>query len=211
MDLENLKKLMIEMAQVVKKELDYSLSLFIDNNGDNTLVIDPKVTDKYEREIEEKCLNIILRERPFANDLRLVTGYFKVCEDFERLGDHAEDIEWCLKNINKYNDYLKNTTLKLMIEETIKMYSKAINSLIYNDINLASDVINSDDEIDSLYLKVLEELPILKTTHKYLNDDFLIYYTLVAKYIERIADHSTNIAEWAIYINTGFYKDIDII
>lgn len=210
MDLESLKKKMLEMAILVKNQLDYSLSLFLkDDISDDE--IDPKLSDKYEREVEEICLNIILRERPFANDLRLVTGYFKASEDLERLGDHAEDIEWCLKNINKYNDFLKNSTLKEMIEDTIKMYSDAIFSLVNEDAELAEKVIKYDDVIDNLYLKVLGELPTLKANNKFLNDDFLIYYTLVAKYIERIADHSSNLAEWAIYIKTGFYKDMNII
>lgn len=210
MELESLKKKMLEMAILVKNQLDYSLSLFLkDDISDDE--IDPKLSDKYEREVEEICLNIILRERPFANDLRLVTGYFKASEDLERLGDHAEDIEWCLKNINKYNDFLKNSTLKEMIEDTIKMYSDAIFSLVNEDAELAEKVIKYDDVIDNLYLKVLGELPTLKANNKFLNDDFLIYYTLVAKYIERIADHSSNLAEWAIYIKTGFYKDMNII
>lgn len=210
MDLESLKKKMLEMAILVKNQLDYSLSLFLkDDISDDE--IDPKLSDKYEREVEEICLNIILRERPFANDLRLVTGYFKASEDLERLGDHAEDIEWCLKNINKYNDFLKNSTLKEMIEDTIKMYSDAIFSLVNEDAELAEKVIKYDDVIDNLYLKVLGELPTLKANNKFLNDDFLIYYTLVAKYIERIADHSSNLAEWTIYIKTGFYKDMNII
>lgn len=210
MNLENLKIEMLEMANKAKSQLNYAFSLYFDDEVDKNYKIDPSIIDQFERKIEEECLNIILRERPFASDLRIVTGYFKVCEDIERLGDHSEDIEWCSKNLVSEHDALKIEDLNNMIIEAKSMVENSLKALFNGDVELANEVINHDDIIDKLYLKVLSLLPSLKKENK-LNDNFLIYYTLVAKYVERIADHASNIAEWAVYIKNGYYKDMNIL
>ena len=90
------------------------------------------------------------------------------------------------------------------------MVADSYEAFINNDDKLATDVINRDDEVDALYLKVLDEIPLKKDKNN-LDDNFIIYATLLAKYAERIADHASNIAEWVVYIKNGYYKDKVII
>ena len=96
-----------------------------------------------------------------------------------------------------------------MIEISFNMVKDAYNGLLKNDDKLALRVLKTDDAVDDLYLKVLNELSILK--EKLANNDYFIYMTLIAKYVERLADHASNIAEWVIYIKSGYYKDEVII
>lgn len=155
--------------------------------------------------IEKDCLNIILRERPFANDLRKITGIFKMVDDIERLGDHSEDIAWCINNLKSVYDLrLELDSFNDMIYVAFNMVKSSYEALVKNDNELASKVLKMDDQVDKLYLDVLNELTNIKEKEK--ENTFVIYMTLLAKYIERIADHASNISEWVIYIKTGFYK-----
>ena len=93
-----------------------------------------------------------------------------------------------------------------MVLKTQKIVTLAIESFIKKDIKIAEMVIHGDDEVDEIYSKTIDDL----INDKNDNKDWLafaIYTTLVVKYIERIADHAVNIAEWVIYIINGFHKD----
>lgn len=212
MNIQTLDLKIIEMCKKVKESLEYAFSFYLKNNTtrDESIIDDSKI-DELEREIEEICLTNILKERPFATDLRKITGYFKVSEDLERLGDHAEDIEWCNKILETINEEHHLKVLDKMVNKALIMMNDSISSLLNEDEELAKKVIESDDEIDKLYLEFLSTLPFYKSKYNETDDKFLIYYTLIAKYVERIADHSSNIAEWAIYIKRGYYKDRNII
>lgn len=96
-----------------------------------------------------------------------------------------------------------------MINVSLSMVTDAYYSLVKEDVKLAANVLKSDDLVDTLYLKVLEELQPINNSN--LDSNFIVFSTLIAKYIERIADHASNIAEWAIYIKSGYYKDEVII
>ena len=201
----------IKMFDLTIKYLEDSFSCFFNDDGfeENENEINDDVIDKSLIKIEKRCLNIILRERPFATDLRKITGIFKLVDDIERLGDHSEDIAWCIKNIRKSTrNKVETKSLLEMINVSLRMVSDSYQALVKLDELKAINVLKTDDVVDTLYLKVLEELSPLNKTK---NNDHVIYMTLIAKYIERIADHASNIAEWAIYIKSGYYKDEVII
>lgn len=203
----------IKMYDLTIEFLRSSLSYFIDEeeNVKGETKINDDLVDRSLIEIEKTCLNIILRERPFALDLRRVTGIFKLVDDIERLGDHSEDIAWCVSNLKKaqIKPNVKSKYLLEMIEISFNTVKDAYTGLLKNDDKLALRVLKTDDLVDDLYLKVLNELSILK--EKLANNDYFIYMTLIAKYVERLADHASNIAEWVIYIKSGYYKDEVII
>ena len=199
----------IKMFDLTIKYLNDSFSYFF-NDADEVKKekeINDDLIDESLIKIEKQCLNIILRERPFARDLRKITGIFKLVDDIERLGDHSEDVCWCVMNLKKESKHQIHTkSLFKMINVSLNMVFDAYQSLVKEDVTLANNVLRSDDLVDSLYLKVLEELK--PNTVLEGNSSYIIYSTLVAKYIERIADHASNIAEWAIYIKSGYYKDL---
>ncbi len=200
----------IKMFELTIKYLKDSGDILLNNRVINVPNIDDEKINSFERDIEEECLLIILRERPFAIDLRKVTGIFKLVEDIERLSDHALDLVWTTTNLLKYSEFTKFDDLRKMLNLSFKMVTDSYESFVNNDEKLATDIINRDDEIDALYLKVLDEIPLKKDSNK-LDDNYIIYATLLAKYLERIADHASNIAEWVVYIKSGYYKDKVII
>lgn len=201
---------MLTMFEITINFLKEAGDVYLNNMVVNVPKINDDEIDRLERNIEEECLLIILKERPFASDLRKVSGIFKMVEDVERLGDHAEDLVWTTTNLLKYNENTKITTLQNMIKVALGMVDDSYKAFATNDDALAKSVISKDDIVDSLYLEVLKELPIKKDENN-LKDDFIIYATLLTKYIERIADHASNIADWAVYIKSGYYKDEVII
>lgn len=201
----------IKMFDLTIRYLNDSFSYFFSEKEyeEKNKEINDDIIDTSLIKIEKNCLNIILRERPFAIDLRRITGVFKLVDDIERLGDHSEDIAWCVKNLKNSVKYpIQNKSLLEMINVSLNMVTDAYHSLVKEDINLANKVLKNDDVVDALYLKVLDEL---KPNDQENDNNFVIYSTLIAKYIERIADHASNIAEWAIYIKSGYYKDEVII
>lgn len=200
----------IKMFDLAKYYLEIAFQSY-NSSSDSSIEIDDDVIDKYEREIEELCLSIILKERPFASDLRIVTGIFKLCEDIERLSDHSEDIYWCVSNLRKSSPlFYKINTLDAMIESAFDMLNGAYDSFVKSDDKIAIDVLKKDDIVDALYLEVLDKISELSNKEDNKSNS-IIYLTLIAKYVERIADHASNIAEWALYIKSGYYKDKMII
>ncbi len=203
-EIENLKQMLLKMGDVVVDNIDISLNNYL---GKTDEIVNDDVVDKFERLIEEMCLTILLRERPYASDLKQVTGILKLVTDLERIGDHAEDI---VTFSNKLKEVKVRTKHLEAIDELAKfvidMLKKSINAYINSDVKLAQSIIDSDDYVDNKYDEIVESLGHPENEEEgYL--PFAIYSTLVVKYLERIADHSVNIAEWVIYIVSGFYKD----
>ncbi len=208
-EIEHLNSLILQMAGVVEKNLFYAFDVYLnyDNNKYYHAVDDDKV-NAYERWIEADALHIMLKEKLYASDLRVVTGIMSMVQDMERLGDHAKDIlEFSLKVKNANKDQKE---IKELVEFVIQMVKDSVKSHIEKNESLARDVILRDDHVDEAYAKLIDEL-IHQDQDKENTSEYAIYTALVVKYIERIADHATNIAEWVIYIMTGFYKDKQVI
>ena len=204
-EIEHLNQMIIRMSEQVMENLRLSIELYHEYDEEKANLINDDVVDLHERLIDEMCLNIMLKERPYASDLRRVTGILKLVTDLERLGDHAEDLATFAKRIAKV-DHQDCETLNQMVEKTFVMVKNALTAYINQDTQLAESIIQEDDVIDNLYEIALEKI-IKHLDNKEYANDFSIYTTLVVKYIERIADHAVNIAEWVIYIVSGYHKD----
>ena len=206
--LEYLENSMMHMADSVVKNLELAFDAYL-NYSDKEYPVNDDIVDNLERMIEGECMHLLLTERPFARDLRKVSGILKLISDLERLGDHAEDVlEFALKlkNTEKHT----NDEINQIVEITLNMVKDSIDSYIKQDINLAQTVIDRDDIIDKMYAELIDNL-IKMLNEGTCSSAFAVYTTLVVKYIERIADHAVNIAEWVIYIISGFHKDKKII
>ncbi len=198
-EMDNLNRVLLKMADVVKKNIADAFSAYEDES--NCTFINDDIVDEYERLIEEMCLDILIKERPYSRDLRLVSGILKLVSDLERIGDHAEDVmEFTLKLKNE--EEKPCIEVKEMVAITLQMVNDAMNCYVGMDVELANDVIQRDDIIDRMYEEAVQRLIVKDSTRSY-----AINTTLVVKYIERIADHAVNIAEWVIYMVNGFHKD----
>lgn len=157
--------------------------------------------DEKEREIEHKCMKLLLLQQPVAQDLRNVSAALKMISDLERIGDQALDIDELVPYVEKMDQ--KNLELILsMAEHCQKMLSESIVAFTGGDIMLAGTVIAEDDIVDSLYVAQKQQLiHLFETGHP--DAQAGLDLLIIAKYMERIADHCTNVAEWAIYSVEG--------
>ncbi len=209
-EITSLDDVVRKMAGQVEANLKYSSSVYLNYNPK---VFYPEVDDAkvnaFEREVEARCLRTLLKERLFASDMRKVTGLLYMVQDLERLGDHAQDLlEFSLKL--KDGTGKDNFGVVNLMGFVIKMVNDSVSSYIARDASSAKEVIDRDDYVDKEYLDIIGKL-IKADKEKTISSEFAIYTTLVVKYLERIADHATNVAEWVIYILTGFYKDAQIV
>lgn len=204
-EMESLNQLVLKMSDAVVANITEAINYYLEKC--DHVEINDDLIDQYERLVEEMCVNILLKERPFAKDLKEVTGVLKLVSDLERIGDHAEDIyDFATKLIGYKEKEEKNTEIENLSVFVMQMINRAIKAYIEKDYNLAKEVIADDDYVDEKYLEIIGNLRNKENIDKdYLS--FAIYTTLVVKYLERIADHSVNIAEWVVYISSGYYKD----
>ncbi|MCL1848053.1 MAG: phosphate signaling complex protein PhoU [Coriobacteriia bacterium] len=210
--LAELNDALIEMGMVVERAIMDASKALIEQDSKlakEIIALDDEI-DQREREIESLCLRIMLQRHPIASDLRLVSSVMKIATDLERIGDHASDISGLVVVLShkQYSRQLEH--IPHMAEATMKMVVKSIDAFVNKDLELANEVIADDDLIDSLFETVKGEL-VEQIRNDRDNSDQAINLVMVAKYFERIGDHTTNIAEWVVFSLTGIHKDSRIM
>ena len=200
--LSYLKDMLLRMSDIVIENV--TRSLYIYQASEEVAYINDDVVDQYERLIEEICIDILIREKLYATDLREVVGILRLVADLERIGDHAEDImTYNIKLRPNSTTVIQN--INIMATKSIDLIKLAIDAFINKDLEKAEAVINGDDEVDELFLNItrkLAEVPIQDSDEQ----KSILYSSFVVKYLERIADHAVNIADWVIYIVKGIHK-----
>lgn len=200
--LRYLKDMLLRMSDIVIENV--TRSLYIYQSSEEVAYINDDVVDQYERLIEEICIDILIREKLYATDLREVVGILRLVADLERIGDHAEDImTYNIKLRPNSTTVIQN--INIMAKKSIDLIKLAIDAFINKDLEKAEAVINGDDEVDELFLNItrkLAEVPIQNSDEQ----KSILYSSFVVKYLERIADHAVNIADWVIYIVKGIHK-----
>ena len=159
------------------------------------------IINRQERDIESLCMKLILHQQPVAGDLRMVSAALKMTTDMERIGDHAADIseiELMLENLPT----LSCAPIRQMATETSVMLIKSLEAFAQRDEEKANWVIGRDDVVDDLFDTVKSEL-IEAIRQNADNGEAATDLLMAAKYFERIGDHATNIAQWAIFSITG--------
>lgn len=203
-ELEALRQELLRMGTLVSDAIQDAVQSLAKQDAElaRRVIAGDDVIDKMEEDIEDKCMVLIARQQPLARDLRVIGTGLKITTDLERIGDHAYDIA--------------NVTLKLANQPLIKplvdiprmagmaqkMLNDSLEAYVTLDIALAEKICQADDEIDSLYQQVFRELLtfMMEDPRTITQATQLIF---VARYLERIGDHCTNIAEWTIYLVTG--------
>ena len=161
--------------------------------------------DQKERDIESRCMKLLLHQQPVARDLRAISAALKMITDMERIGDQAEDIAEIVISIGNHTmDGLE--IIEQMARETVKMVTDSVDAFVKKDVELAQEVIRRDDIVDSYFLKVKYDI-IKLISENPADGGFALDLLMISKYFERIGDHATNIAEWVIYSVTGMHKE----
>ena len=157
--------------------------------------------DRKERDIESLCLKLLLRQQPVAGDLRDISAALKMISDMERIGDQASDIAEITKTLLRSGGH-RIDDLKTMAKEAISMVNGSVDAFLRRDLTLARQVIAHDDVVDNWFETVRSEL-ISCVASDSGRGAYYFDLLMIAKYLERIADHATNIAEWVEYSITG--------
>jgi phosphate transport system protein len=155
-------------------------------------------------EVEEKAFELIAKYQPVASDLRIINSHIKIAYDFERYGRYGWDISYIRKRLGGLKDCEEwmRRFIDDMGEKVIRMVRLSINSLKTQDIELAKTIFKTENEVDEMYFQFLDKL--VKEAH--VTSRCTISSVLVVRYLERIADHATYIAEAVVYIATGEKK-----
>jgi len=203
-DLNNLKKLLLEMAGSVEEMIAKSIRALKERNmilAEEVIKSDDKV-NTMELEIDNQCLKILALYQPEAVDLRSVTMIMKINGDLERIGDHAVNI--CQKVIYLADKPPVKPLIDIprMAEKSIQMLRESLNSFVNKDAELAVEVCKMDDEVDSLETQITRELLTYMISDPTTIDPAL-QLILIARDLERVADLATNIAEDTYYIASG--------
>ena len=198
--LKNLKEEMIRMGVTIEQNIQKAIDAFVRNDiliATDIMQRDAEI-DKMQRDIEAICFNLLIQQQPVAKDLREITAAMKMVTDMERIGDHAADISEItivLADTAQVGNY--ETILKMAGEASI-MLTQSIDAFTGKDKQKAEEVIKHDDVVDKLFDQVkLELIELIKNDPK--RGEQEIDMLMIAKYLERIGDHATNIAEWVIY------------
>jgi|LGVF01.2.fsa_nt_gb phosphate transport system protein len=179
------------------QEKDLKLAKEIINRDD--------VIDKMELDIEDECVIITARQCPIARDLRRINTILRMISDLERIADHCVNIAKVVIS-NNGRDFIKPLIdLPRMQMICSEMITSAIESFINEDVDAARLVIKRDDEVDAIYERIYVELLGMLTEDSGLKDQ-VVMLLLIGRYLERIADHTTNVAERTVYMVTGLLK-----
>lgn len=205
--LEELNDELIEMGTMIEKAIETAAKALISQDSElaKTVIEGDEQVDRQERIIENLCLKLLLQQQPVARDLRLISSALKMITDMERIGDQAADISELTIMLSETKYIKKLEHIQQMAKETMVMLVESIDAFVNKDMLKAQSVIDADDKVDELFAEVKKEL--IKMIHEDINcgeqaSDFL----MIAKYFERIGDHTTNIAEWVIFSITGEHK-----
>lgn len=200
-DLEELKKLLLTMAGEVERQLNLAIRALVDRNSEfaEQVIAGDEVIDRREIEVDRRVLELIVRARPMARDLRLVMTAVKIAPDLERVADHGVNIARQALALNQLPPLKAFITIPRMAEAATGMVRDAIGAFVRGDSSQARQVIGRDDAVDGMHEQVFRELL------TYMMEDpktiqRALALLLVARSLERIADQGTNIAEQVVYL-----------
>ena len=196
--LQTLHRELTEMGAMC--ETAVSLAVQAVTLGDTALAaqvyeVDGRI-DKAERDIESLCLKLLLQQQPVATDLRVISSALKMITDLERIGDQASDIAE-MSRFTAGGDDKCASDLREMAKEAVKMVNESIDSFVKKDLVMARSVIAYDSVVDRWFERIKTDLIAC------ISEDNTRDQLMVAKYLERIGDHATNIAEWVEYSILG--------
>lgn len=203
-ELDELKKKILSMGSLVQDMVANSLSALTARDSERAALVkdtDPKV-DRFEMEIDDLAVRIIALRQPAASDLRHITAALKITTDLERMGDLAVNIAERVEELNQEPQLKPYIDLPRMVEEVQSMIKRALDSFVSGDTEVARQVLAADQKVDDLNEQIFRELlTFMLGDTKTINRATRLIF--ISKYLERIADHATNVAEEVIYAIQG--------
>ena len=207
--LNTLHRKLIEMGAACETAIDLAVKALLEGNADiaHEAASHDREIDQMERDIEAICLKMLLQQQPVARDLRQISAAMKIITDMERIGDQAEDI-------GEIIPFLSGRTgrecedIRLMAETAQQMVRSSIDAYVNQDMALVKKVIDMDDIVDDAFDRTKNTLIHMISDNRE-DGQYCLDLLMIAKYLERIGDHATNIAEWVEFSITGHHTKED--
>jgi phosphate transport system protein len=203
-ELERLKRKVLALGALVEDNVRLAFNAIETRNVDQAqrVIATDHLIDQNEVDVEEECLKLLALYQPVASDLRFIVAVVKINSELERVGDLAANIgERAVQLAGEYPVAVPHT-MSVLSDRVRAIMEKALDALVRQDAVLARVVLAADDEIDELYAHLLGELKEqIRSDLDHLDSVVLLFS--VARYLERLADHATNIAEDVLYMVEG--------
>lgn len=203
-ELSTLKSLLLRMAALVEVSIKNSVKSLVERDtalAQTVIDTDHQIND-LDVQVDEECIKILALTQPVASDLRFITTAMKITTDLERIGDNAVNICERAMELNDEPLLKPYVDIPMMANLAGRMVKDAIDAFVNHDKKLAMDVIMRDDEMDDFNESIFEELTAIMAREPQ-SVVRAIKITYISKYLERIGDHATNIAEMVIYMIDG--------
>lgn len=207
---KKLKKLdedLTRMGELCEIAIAEATKALIEGNTDQARAVieaDEEI-DQMEKDIERICLRLLLQQQPVAKDLRKISSALKMITDMERIGDQTSNIAEIVLTF-KNEDTVDIKGIGTMAEATSRMVRHSIKAYVDNDLEMARYVMEEDDKIDKFFEKVRYNVAEYIQNNNVENAEWIFDIIMVTKYLERIGDHATNIAEWVEFSITGVHR-----
>ena len=203
-ELQDLKKKLIDMGAMVESQIQGAIRGLTERDSDlaRRIIANDNRVNALDVEVDEMCLRLLALHQPTASDLRFITTGMKISTELERMSDLAESISERVIELNEEPQLKPYIDLPRMANWSMRMVKDSLDAFVNRDAALARKVCGDDDFVDSLNVQLFRELLsfMIENTQTITR---AIRLTFVAKSIERIADHATNIAELVVYMVEG--------
>lgn len=209
-NLQELHNDLLRMGSIVEKQIHQCIESLVNHDIPlaEQVIKNDDLVDDLQKDIEDKCIRLIATQQPLAIDLRNIFTTTKIVTDLERMADHAVDIAKITKRL-KGEVYIKQLIDIPKMGEIVKNMIKAsLDAYVEGSVEKAYATCKMDDEIDAIYKQVFSEL-LVKMMQEPSTINQATQFLFVCKFLERVADHTTNICEWTIYLVTGEQKDLN--
>lgn len=205
--LDDLKKLTLEMGGLVEKAITTSTTGLLKKELSSLKevhLIEESIND-LQKKIDEQCLQVLAKQGPVAKDLRLILSIIKINTDLERMGDQCVNVAHLSRELIERGFTNSLTDMEQMFRCTSEMVKASLDCFVKMDISAAEKVLMMDDQVDAYKKKInTQSIELMKTDTAHLQDH--LDYILIARNLERLGDHATNIAEDVIFAFSG--KDV---
>ena len=206
--LEQLNTELIEMGALCERAITFAMKAVRKNDVElaaDAIHLDHEI-DQKERDVENLCLKLLLKQQPVAKDLRLVSSALKMITDMERIGDQASDTAEIVQLVDVH-EYAEKLRIGDMANAAILMVTDSIDAYVKKDLALARKVIDDDDAVDREFERIKNTLIVnIQENGPDYSPECAIDLLMIAKYLERIGDHASNIAEWVEFSLTGVHR-----
>ena len=209
MQLDRMNEMLIEMGELCGKAIGNATKAVEakDLEMAKMVISEDEEIDQLEKDIERLCLKLLLQQQPVARDLRQISAALKMITDMERIGDQAADIAEILLS-GQIKEMSAHGYLVDMASQTSEMVKKSIQAFVEKDLDMTRKVIVADNDVDALFDRIKEALITFLAKEQSKGGEALDML-MIAKYLERIGDHATNIAEWVEFSITGVHRKLN--